>query len=137
MSKGRVAPSVPAEPYLLKRLRDPELAAAYLNAAAEEADPAAFMVALRRVTAANGGIASIAKRTGLNRQQLYKTLSLEGNPELRTFIAILGAAGYALHVIPNEQRRPATSRSQPTRIRKTVPRLAPKLAVARRAAVTS
>ena len=100
MKKGYVSPAVPAEPYLLKRLRDPRLAAAYLNLAADETDPAAFMQALRRIVEAHGGVARIAERTRLNRQQLYKTLSRQGNPELRTLRAILGAAGFAMSVVP-------------------------------------
>ena len=132
MSRGSVPPSVPAEPYLLKRLRDPELAAAYLTAAAEEVDPAAFMVALRRVADAHGGIASIARRTRLNRQQLYKTLSWEGNPEFRTFRAILDAAGFSLTVTPKEKRKGGKTRPQAARIRKAGARSAVTPAVARR-----
>ena len=100
MKRGYVSPSVPAEPYLLKRLRDPGLAAAYLNLAADETDPAAFMQALRWIVEAYGGIARVAGRTRLNRQQLYRTLSRDGNPELRTLRAILGALGFGFSVIP-------------------------------------
>ncbi len=93
MSKGQVPAAVPAKPYLLERLRDPQTAAAYLSAAAGEDDPGAFLQALRNVTEAMGGIAKIATRTGLNRQQLYRTLSKEGNPELRSLTKILDASG--------------------------------------------
>ena len=60
---------------MLGRLRDLETAAAYLSAAAGEDDPGAFLQALRNVTEAMGGISEIAARTGLNRQQLNRTLS--------------------------------------------------------------
>ena len=93
MSKGQVPAAVPAKTYLLERLRDPQTAAAYLSAAAGEDDPGAFLQALRNVTEAMGGIAKIATRTGLNRQQLYRTLSKEGNPELRSLTKILDASG--------------------------------------------
>lgn len=101
MRKGRMAPSVPAEPHLRKGLRDPVAAAELLNAAAAEDDPADFLHALRKVAEAHGGISSIAKRAKLNRQQLYKTLSTAGNPEFRTLWAILKAAGYSIAVSPS------------------------------------
>ena len=103
MSKRRVAPSIPAEPHLRRELLDPPVAAAYLSYAAESEDPLDFMLALRAVAEAHGGIGSIAKRAKLSRQQLYKTLSANGNPELRTLRAILEAAGFSLSVIPRKR----------------------------------
>lgn len=55
MGKGRVAPSIPAEPHLRKQLLDPEFAAAYLSYTAESDDPSDFMFALREVTEVYGG----------------------------------------------------------------------------------
>ena len=132
MRKGRMAPSVPAEPHLRKELRDPVIAAELLTAAAATDDPADFMFALRKVAEAHGGIGSIARRTKLNRQQLYKTLSWTGNPEFRTLMAILTSAGFSLAVIPTEKRKGEKSRPQAPRIQKAGTRLASKLAVARR-----
>ena len=103
MSKGRAAPSVPAEPHLREQLRDPVLAAAYLNAAAAEDVSGDFMFALREVVEAHGGIGAVSKRARVNRQQLYKTLSRNGNPELRTLSAILQSAGFYLAVVPLER----------------------------------
>ena len=103
MKKGRVPPSVPAEPYLRRDLLDPPLAAAYLSYAAESDDPVDFMLALRAVAEAYGGIGSIAKRARLSRQQLYRTLSVNGNPEFRTLRAILEAAGFSLTVVPRKR----------------------------------
>ena len=45
MRKGHVPAAVPAKPYELERLRDPETAAAYLSIAAKEDDLAAFLQA--------------------------------------------------------------------------------------------
>jgi len=45
------------------------------------------------VVLANGGVAKAAKGSGLNRESLYKALSLNGNPSLRTVQAILSAVG--------------------------------------------
>jgi DNA-binding phage protein len=72
MKKDFVAPAVPYRDYLLKRLQDPATAAAYLNEAASDNDPAAFLQALRNVIDASGGIAKIAARTDLNRQAVYR-----------------------------------------------------------------
>jgi probable addiction module antidote protein len=132
MSKGRVAPSVPAEPYLRKDLRDPEFAAAYLTLAAEEEVPGDFLYALRKVIEAHGGIGSIAKKAKLNRQQLYKTLSRAGNPEFLTLKAMLAAAGFKLTVAPKEKSKERKSRPQAVRNQKAGARFAAKPAVARR-----
>ena len=132
MSKGRVAPSVPAEPYLRKQIRDPAFAAAYLSYCAESGDPSDFIFALREVADAYGGIGRIAQRAKLSRSQLYKTLSRSGNPEFRTLRAILAAAGFLLTVVPKEKLKERKSRPPAVRNQKTRTRFAAKLAVARR-----
>ena len=107
MSKGHVPAAVPAKPYELERLRDPETAAAYLSIAAKDDDPAAFLQALRNVTEAMGGISKIAERAGLNRQQLYRTLSKDGNPEFRSLTKILRVSGVGLQFVARGPRRRA------------------------------
>jgi len=104
-SKGRKrrpsAPaSVPHRAWLLKWLKEPKNAAAYVEAALEENDPAGLLQALRNVAEARGGIAHIAEKTGLNREALYRTLSRRGNPQLKSLAAILGATGLRLSVSP-------------------------------------
>jgi probable addiction module antidote protein len=105
MSKENVSPAVPHKGYLLKRLADPATAAAYVNAAASEEDPGALLQALRNVTEAHGGITKVAARAGLNRQQLYRTLSSDGNPELRSLTRILDATGLRLVVTAKPVRK--------------------------------
>jgi probable addiction module antidote protein len=107
MRKGHVPAAVPAKPYELERLRDPATAAAYLSIAAKDDDPAAFLQALRNVTEAMGGVSRIAERTGLNRQQLYRTLSKNGNPELRSLTKILDASGVQLQFVAQGPARRA------------------------------
>lgn len=102
-----VPAAVPHEDWLLEQLRDPELAAEYLNAAMAEGDQAAFMLALRDVAKARGGVAAVAKETGLNRVALWRSLSAEGNPELGSLNRILEATGLRL-VIASAKK--ATSR---------------------------
>ena len=96
--------SVPDRPHLLKWLKDPANAAAYVEAALEEGDEAGLLQALRNVAEARGGVARIAQKTGLNREALYRTLSKRGNPQLKSLTAILGATGLRLAVTPSTQR---------------------------------
>jgi probable addiction module antidote protein len=78
--------------------RDPELAVEYLNEVLAEADQDELMLALRRVSKAFGGIAKLAGNAELNATTLYRTLSRDGNPELRSLIALLRALGMQLAV---------------------------------------
>lgn len=83
---------------LIESLRDSREAAEYLNAALEEDDPELFLLALRNVAEAQGGVAQLAEKTKLNRESLYKMLSARGNPELRSLEALLQALGLRLAV---------------------------------------
>jgi probable addiction module antidote protein len=83
---------------LVEELRaDPALAAAYLNAAAQDEDPRVYLVALRTVAEAEG-MAKVAKAAGVPRESLYRALSPTGNPRFATLYAILRAAGLRLAV---------------------------------------
>lgn len=70
----------------------------YIAAALEDDDPRVLLVALRHVAELKGGIAQLAKSTQLNRETLYRTLSLKGNPRLETIHAILDALGLKLTI---------------------------------------
>lgn len=87
--------------------RDPQFAAAYLDAVLADGDQAELLLALRRLSEATGGVPALAERTGLNATTLYRTLSADGNPELRTLRAILGAMGLRLSVTPVECAQPS------------------------------
>ena len=63
---------------LLEQLKDPEFAAAYLAEVLESGDNAAFLIALRDVVEAGGGVSSLAQQARLQRQSLYKALSKRG-----------------------------------------------------------
>lgn len=128
MKKENVPAAVPAKDYLLQRLQDPATAAAYLNAAVADDDPGAFLQALRNVTEARGGVARIADLTGLNRQQLYRTLSENGNPELRSLSKILGVSGLRLAVVAKRTRAVAVPKSRNSTQKRVRPVLHPKLA---------
>lgn len=78
-----------------ERLRDPEYAAEYLSAAAEEGKRE-LLLALRDVARAKG-VAKVAKRAKRGRESLYKALSEEGNPGLETLLSVLRAIELKLH----------------------------------------
>jgi probable addiction module antidote protein len=77
-------------------LRDAGEAEEYLNAALEEGNPELFLLALRNVAEAQGGVAQLAEKAKLNRESLYKILSERGNPELKSLNALLHALGFRL-----------------------------------------
>jgi len=89
---------------LIEMLKDPERALAYLNAALDEPDPRIFLIALRNITRAQGGIAETAKLSGLNRESLYRALSEKGNPRVRTLTAVLRALGVQTRVAKMKDR---------------------------------
>ena len=85
--------------------QDPDYAAEYLNAVLEDGDQEELMLALRRVASAFG-MKEIAESSKLNPKTIYRTLSPAGNPELRSFQAILGAMGMRLAVTPLAREHP-------------------------------
>lgn len=83
---------------LIKSLKNPKEAAAYLNAAIEEGDRELFLLALRNIAEAQGGISTIAEKAHLNRENLYRMLSRRGNPEIKSLMTLLRAMGLELTV---------------------------------------
>jgi probable addiction module antidote protein len=90
------------EDVLDEDLRDPAEAARYLNACLESGEPDVFMLALRDVARARGGVGKLADATDLNREHLYRMLSESGNPELRSLEALLDALGFRLAITLKE-----------------------------------
>jgi probable addiction module antidote protein len=84
---------------MIRRLRkDPDFAAQYLKAALEDEDePGVLLIALRHVALARG-IAKVAKAAGIERESLYRALSIHGNPRLSTLVAVTKAIGLKLTV---------------------------------------
>lgn len=93
--------TVPYEVGLLEDLRDPEEAAAYLNAALEDDDPRIFLLALRHVTEALG-MSQVSRDSGLNRENLYRMLSSNGNPQLNSLHMLLRSIGLRLAIQPDQ-----------------------------------
>lgn len=90
------------EEALIQDLRNKKEAEAYLEASLEafqdDNNREAFLLALRHLAQAEGGMGALAEKTHMNRQALYKTLSAHGNPRLQTLGAIINALGFRLNV---------------------------------------
>lgn len=91
--------SVSHDDAIVRRLRkDPAFAAEYLKAALEDEDePGVLLITLRHLAQAQG-IAKVAKAAGVERESLYRALSLRGNPRLSTLVAVTKAIGLRLTV---------------------------------------
>ena len=76
-------------------LRDAEAIAEYMAAAFETQDPSYVSHALGVVARAKG-ISEIARESGLSREHLYRSFSKDGNPTLRSILAVLEALGVQL-----------------------------------------
>lgn len=87
---------------LNERLRDPAYAAEYLAQVLAQHDRAAFLIALKDVVEAGGGLGHLAAQTGVKRPSLYKILSKTGNPTLATLQEILKPLGLRVSVTLDE-----------------------------------
>ena len=78
-------------------LLDPEEAAAYLDSALEEGDQEAFLLALRDIAKARG-LSNVTHDASLNRDNLRRMLSSEGDPRLSSLLVLLRSLGLRLSV---------------------------------------
>lgn len=90
------------EDFLLKDLQNLDKAADYLTAAIDEGEEA-FLLAVRDVAEAQGGLASLSEQTNLNRENLYNMLSEKGNPRLSSLTSIIGKLGFEIKFSPRLQ----------------------------------
>jgi len=90
--------------FVTETMKNSSEAAEYLRASLEEysadGNLEAFIAAIRSVAEAQGGISGLAKKADLNRQTLYRTLSKEGNPRIRTLRSVLNSLGFRLTIEP-------------------------------------
>ncbi len=84
--------------YLLHSLEDRQEAQGYLNAALTDGSVDSFLLALRNVIEAQGGMSKLAQKTHKSRSSLYKTLSDGGNPGLKSIDSILQALNLRLFI---------------------------------------
>jgi probable addiction module antidote protein len=90
------------EDFVVSQLNTPSAIKSHLMVALEEyekdGNAAAFLIALRRVALACGGMSRLAKKAQINRQNLYKVFSGNRSPRLDTLSAILHGLGLRLSV---------------------------------------
>jgi len=92
--KEKLIPYDPAE-----GLKTPEAIQFFVNDALETAD-AAYIAHALGIAARAKGMSKIAGETGLAREALYRSFSEDGNPSLKSTIAVLKSLGFALSVRP-------------------------------------
>ena len=92
-------------------LKDLEYSAYYLSAAITDS-PEVFLLALRDVVEAQQGMARVATQAGVNRENLYKMLSEEGNPRLSSLESVLRAMGLRLAIETEQSRASLPGRSR-------------------------
>jgi len=92
-------------PYDSARYLDtPEAIAAYLTEALETEDSSFIASALGTVARAKG-MAAVARKAGLSRENLYRSLGGQTKPELDTVIRVLGAVGLTLSASPKPRSK--------------------------------
>jgi probable addiction module antidote protein len=84
-------------PYdVVNYLKTEEDMVGYLEAAFEDGHPDVIAAALGDIARARG-MTKIARKAGLQRENLYRALSADGNPELSTLLKVVRALGFRLH----------------------------------------
>ena len=85
--------------YFAKKLKDPEYALAYLNAALADEDKRVFLVALKNVIEAyQENKSSLAKETKVSRPTIYRALSKAGNPRWDNITSIVDAMNLQINL---------------------------------------
>jgi probable addiction module antidote protein len=93
-----IEPIFPYDP--AQSLDGPEAIAVFLADAFETSD-AAYIAKAIGVVARAKGMTALARETGLAREQLYKSFSEDGNPTLKTILAVMRAVGVDLTALPS------------------------------------
>ena len=98
--------SVDYQPFLLEDLKNLDYAAGYLTAALEESE-SVFLLAVKNLAQAQGGMSALATATSLNRENLYSMLSKKGNPRLASIKKVLNELGLEVKFLPKLQGKNA------------------------------
>jgi probable addiction module antidote protein len=93
---------------LIQNLSNTEEAAEYLNTVLEDGNKDLFLLALKDIALAHGGVTALAKKTKLSRPSLYRMLSGDGNPELSSLEKLLAAFGLRISINSIETKKQAS-----------------------------
>jgi probable addiction module antidote protein len=112
MKKRTAAASAPweFEDRLYEDLRDPEYASMYVNDALLDGDEIVFKTAVADVIRARG-VVKIAKKAGINRCTVFKTLKPETRTSFTTIYSLLRACDIDLNTRPLLDRVKKKSKS--------------------------
>jgi len=116
-------------------LRDSEAIAEYMAAAFETQDASYVSHALGVVARAKG-MSEISRASGLSREHLYRSFSEDGNPTLKSILAVMDALGVQLSATAAEKTSATPTKKaakQPAKktARKKAPALSRKKSVTR------
>ena len=100
------------EDHLHEMLRDSGFAVAYVQTALEDGGIEEFLHALREVAVAQGGMQKVAEESQRGRESLYKSLSKQGNPRIKTLDDVLHTLGMRL-AVTRDEAAPRTEQEQP------------------------
>ena len=89
----------PYDPSLF--IKTDEDIACYLNEAYMDEDPKVFLVALGDVAKIKG-VANIAKKSGLNRESLYKVFSGKVQPKWNTIQSVMKALNIHINMVNSQ-----------------------------------
>ena len=108
-----------------QHLKDDEDIALYIAEALDTGNPKLISKAMGTVARARG-MTRLAEESGVSREQLYRSFSENGNPTLKTFMAVLNALHVKLEAVPDQtvDVAGAIKGTQPTGRRATVARKA-------------
>lgn len=95
-------PTVDYDNLLLEELKELDFAAGYLTACLEEGEDV-FLLGIRNVAKAQGGMKALSDATNLNRESLYDMLSKSGNPLFSSVTTVLSKLGFELTLKPKLQ----------------------------------
>jgi probable addiction module antidote protein len=87
-------------------LEDDESIQFFLNDILEDNDASLFAHAVG-IAARAKGMTQVSKETGLAREALYRSFSEEGNPSLKSTLAVLKSLGFQLSIRPIRPLAPA------------------------------
>jgi probable addiction module antidote protein len=101
MTKSKFPPSIPwnFKEDLYEKLRDTEYACFYLNEAFLDDDEVVLKCAIGSVSRANG-VVKVAKKAGINRCTVFKTLKPETRTSFTTIHSLLRACDIDLNTRP-------------------------------------
>lgn len=94
-----------SESSMVDDLKDPDFALGFLEEVLRDGSTPSFLMAVRHVAIAQGGMKRLAKGAKRGRESLYKALAERGNPNFETMVNVLDCLGMRLSVKPREPKK--------------------------------